>query len=223
MSDSNKPQFDPYRRIARFFPLIGGLLEGFIGTIRKDMLRLLRQKGQSRILDLGCGTGDLSRIFADEGFRPVGLDLSRGMLARARITADRFPFFPLVLGDAAHLPFKPLFDAAVMRFVFHEMDAGQREVVWKELLRVIRPGGLLILIDFTVPEERGLYARLGAFMIHFIEHRMVSIHPPHYLNFRDLMDKGGASAWFARQGIEVAESRRYFGGSIGLIAVRMNG
>ncbi len=213
---------DPYRRIARFFPLIGWLIEVSLGGIRRDMIRLLERHGLSRILDLGCGTGDLSRVLADRGFSPVGLDLSPAMLARARRAASRPPSFPLVLGDGAHLPFRPLFDAAVMRFVFHEMDPDLREEVWNELHRIVRPGGLLLLIDFTLPERRGLFARLGHSAIRLIEGRMDSIYPPHYRHYRDLMEKGGASAWVERRG-DAAELRRYFGGNIGLIAVSIGG
>ncbi len=100
-----------------------------LGDTRRDMIRVLKAHGLSRVLDLGCGTGDLSRILADHGFRPVGLDVSPAMLARAKGTAEGFPSFPLILGDGAHLPFRPLFDAAVMRFVFHEMDPLLREAV----------------------------------------------------------------------------------------------
>jgi ubiquinone/menaquinone biosynthesis C-methylase UbiE len=219
MSDLNKQRIDPYRSVARFFPLISRLIEWSLGGIRRDLLLLLKKRGLTRILDLGCGTGDLSRIFADRGFQPVGLDVSPAMLSRARKTAARIPPFPLVLGDGFHLPFKPLLDAAVMRFVFHEMEPLLREKAWKEMARVVRPGGLLILIDFTLPERPGLFARLGFSVIHFIEHRMDAIYPPHYIHYKELLEKGGTAAWIERHGAVTVESKRYFGGSIGLFAV----
>ncbi len=220
---SAKPAADPYRRIARYFPLLDRLMELFLGRLRRDLIRTLKHEGLSRILDLGCGTGDLSRIMADQGLHPVGLDISPAMLDHAKTTAQKSPSFPLVLAEGGHLPFKPRFDAAVLRFVFHEMGPSLREEVWNELRRAIRPGGLLILIDFTVPEKQGPYARLGRAAIHFIEHRMDAIHPPHYQNYRDLMAKGGAAAWVAERGASVAASFRYFGGNLGLIALRVNG
>jgi SAM-dependent methyltransferase len=214
---------DPYRGIARFFPIFGRLMEGFLSGIRKDLTAILERHNLSRVLDLGCGAGDLSRLLADRGFQPVCLDISPAMLHYARAAADEATPFPLVLGDGGQLPFKSILDAAVMRFVFHEMDPLLREAVWDELEKTIRPGGLLILIDFTVPEKPGIWSRLGYAAIHFIEHRMDAIYPPHYYHYSDFMKTGGASAWVARRGASVAESRRYFGGNIGLIAVRMTG
>lgn len=216
---SRKSISDPYRNIAHFFPLIGRLIEWSLGDIRRDMISLLKDRGVSRVLDLGCGTGDLSRVLADHGFRPVGIDISAAMLTRAKMTALQPPSFSLVLGDGARLPFKPLFDAAVMRFVFHEMAPILREAVWNELHRVFQPGGLLILIDFTLPEKQDFFARLGYSVIHFIEQRMDSIYPPHYLHYRELMEKGGTSSWIKSHGVAAYELRRYFGGNIGLIAL----
>jgi len=218
-----KPPSDPYRGIARFFPLFGRFMELFLGDIRKDLTGVLAKHSLSRILDLGCGAGDLARILADEGFRPVCLDMSPAMLHYARVAAHKSAPFPVVLADGGVLPFKSRFDAAIMRFVFHEMDPALRDRVWDELERTIRPGGLIILIDFIVPEKPGIYSRLGQAAIHFIEHRMDVIHPPHYYNYRDFMETGGAYAWVARRGRAAAEYRRYFGGNIGLIAVRVTG
>lgn len=218
-----QPPSDPYRGIARCFPLFGRLMELLLGDIRKDLSGLLENDHLSRVLDLGCGAGDLSRILADGGFRPVCLDVSPAMLHYAREAARGATPFPLVLADGGQLPFKSRFDAAVMRFVFHEMDPALRERVWDELERTIRPGGLIFLIDFTVPEKPGIYSRLGQAAIRFIEHRMDVIHPPHYDNYRDFMQTGGAAAWAARRGKAATESRRYFGGNIGLIAVRVTG
>ncbi|HRR41248.1 MAG TPA: methyltransferase domain-containing protein, partial [Syntrophales bacterium] len=141
------------------------------------------------------------------------------MLDQARVAAKRPPTFPLVLANGGCLPFNAVFDAVLMRFVFHEMSPTLRETVWTELMRVIRPGGLLIVIDFTVPEKPGLLPRLGFELIHFLEHRMDSIYPPHYLHYRDFIDTGGLTAWAAGQGISAAETRRYFGGNLGLVAV----
>jgi ubiquinone/menaquinone biosynthesis C-methylase UbiE len=219
MMVSDRSFSDPYRPIAPLFPLLGKTLNWFLGDLRRDLIGILRQRGLSRILDLGCGAGDLARILADEGFRPVGLDVSPAMLDQARAAANQPPSFPLLRADGGRLPLKPVFDAALMRFVFHEMSPPLRETVWAELNRIIHPGGLLIVIDFTLPEKAGLRSRLGRDMIHFIEHRMDNIYPPHYLHYSEFMESGGLMAWIARHGGSVAEARRYFGGNLGLIAL----
>src|SRR4051812_20158513 len=65
---------------------------------RRHTVRSLGLAPRSLVVDLACGTGDLCRELVAAGHRPVGLDLSWGMLAHARTSA------PLVHGDALRLP-----------------------------------------------------------------------------------------------------------------------
>ncbi len=101
----------------------------------------------SRVLDLACGTGDLCRDLTAAGHRPVGIDLSAGMLAAARAQAVAF-----VRGDGEHLPFRNAsFDGLVCGFAlrnFVDLDA-----VLAECARVVRPGGRVSLLDAAVPEH----------------------------------------------------------------------
>ncbi|HUX88052.1 MAG TPA: class I SAM-dependent methyltransferase [Chloroflexota bacterium] len=83
-----------------------------------EAVALLPPRG--RILDLGCGTGRLSRYLVDHGYDVVMLDASGAMLARAVPNVGA----PAVLGDAFALPFRPgSFDAVVaLRVAFHFAD-----------------------------------------------------------------------------------------------------
>jgi len=105
-----------------------------------------------KILDIGCGTADLSIAFSDSG--PVtGCDFCHEMLVRGfKKTAGRSFRFPVNLleADALALPFPDkIFDAAVSAFVLRNLADMRRGL--DEMRRVLRPGGVLGILDFGMP------------------------------------------------------------------------
>jgi len=106
----------------------------------------------SRVLDLGCGTGDLCRDLTTAGYRAVGLDRSAGMLAAA--TTD----VPLARADAEALPVADRsVDGVVSGFALRNfVDLG---AVLGACVRALRPGGRVALLDAAVPDQALL--RLG--------------------------------------------------------------
>jgi len=112
----------------------------------------------SRVLDLCCGTGDmsfaLSKQVGSSGARLVGADFSHAMLQRARIKSEeaKAQASPVwVEADALDLPFPGAhFDLVTSAFGFRNLvdyDAGLREIV-----RVLRPGGECGILDFGEPK-----------------------------------------------------------------------
>ncbi len=214
---------DAYRSIARFFPALDFILDAFLRSARDDLIAFLKREDLHKVLDLGCGTGGLSRILADRGFSPVCLDVSEAMLERAERNSCRPPQFSVVHSKGGSLPFGAEFDASVMRFVLHEMSPAVREATLGELRRVVRPGGFMIFIDFIRPDNDSFYPRLGASLIRFIESRMTRVHAAHYENFSDLMAQGGALKWLETRCGKAHMLRTYFGANIGLIGIRLTG
>ena len=100
-----------------------------------------------RVLDAACGTGDLALAALDAGGLVTGLDFSERMLERARRKSDAIEW---VRGDVLALPFEDgAFDAATIGFGIRnvdDLDAGLRE-----LARVVRPGGRLVVLEITRP------------------------------------------------------------------------
>jgi demethylmenaquinone methyltransferase/2-methoxy-6-polyprenyl-1,4-benzoquinol methylase len=143
MFDTIAPRYDLVNRLMTF-----GLDRGW----RRRAVGSLGLDQGARIVDVACGTGDLCRDLQAAGYRPVGIDLSIGMLAHARTTA------PLVHGDALAMPLgRGSLDGAISGFAlrnFVELDG-----LFAELHRVVRIGGRISLLDVATPAHPAL--RLG--------------------------------------------------------------
>ncbi len=104
------------------------------------------QPGQV-VLDLAAGTGTSSVPFVDAGAQVVSVDMSLGMLAEGR---KRNPGLSFVAGDALALPFADdAFDAATISFGLRNVQ--DTEGALTELLRVVKPGGRLVICEFSAP------------------------------------------------------------------------
>jgi demethylmenaquinone methyltransferase/2-methoxy-6-polyprenyl-1,4-benzoquinol methylase len=103
-----------------------------------------------RVLDACCGTGDFAIEAERRGARVVGLDFSEPMLERARRKSGTIEW---VQGDALALPFGDgEFDAATVGFGVRNLEDLERGL--GELLRILRPGGHVAVLEITRP--RGL-------------------------------------------------------------------
>jgi demethylmenaquinone methyltransferase / 2-methoxy-6-polyprenyl-1,4-benzoquinol methylase len=100
-----------------------------------------------RVLDLAAGTGTSSEPFVDAGVFVVPCDFSLGML---RVGKRRRPDLPFVAGDALTLPFgDESFDAVAISFGLRNLN--NIEAGLREMLRVTRPGGRLVVCEFSHP------------------------------------------------------------------------
>lgn len=119
---------------------------------RRTRLVLQPQPG-TRVLDLAAGTGVSTVELAAGGASAVACDFSLGMLQAGRARADRRDRVPFVAGDATHLPFADAaFDAAVISFGLR--NVGDVPAALRELARVVRPGGRLVICEFSRPVWR---------------------------------------------------------------------
>jgi len=106
----------------------------------------LRLPAHAAVLDLACGTGDFCQSLAADGHHPIGVDLSYGMLASARVQV------PLVQGDLLALPVSSSsVDAAVCGFALRNLVS--LGPFFSELARVVRPGGRIGLLDVSQPDN----------------------------------------------------------------------
>jgi demethylmenaquinone methyltransferase/2-methoxy-6-polyprenyl-1,4-benzoquinol methylase len=145
--------------VARRYDLTNDVLSlGFDRRWRTAVVAAVRPRPGERMLDLAAGTGTSSQPFADAGAVVVPCDFSQGMLAVGKAARPALAF---TAGDATRLPFADAsFDAVTISFGLRNVvdpDAGLRE-----MLRVTRPGGRLVVCEFSTPTWapfRGIYSR----------------------------------------------------------------
>ena len=101
----------------------------------------------ARFLDVGCGTGRWVRRYTELGFLPVGVDATFGMLRIARYHQTNVP---LTVGLAQSLPFSDsVFDCLSDITVMQHMPYDLQSTALREMVRVLRPGGRMILLELT--------------------------------------------------------------------------
>ncbi|MBA2349904.1 MAG: methyltransferase domain-containing protein [Solirubrobacterales bacterium] len=127
-------------------------------------LDLLAPGPDEALLDVATGTGLVLRELAARPAPPnavIGLDRSAGMLAEVGPLRSGWR---TVRGDATALPFENArFDVAISSYLLHLLDAPERRVVLGELLRVVRPGGRLVVVTVWSPRAavRALFGGLA--------------------------------------------------------------
>jgi ubiquinone/menaquinone biosynthesis C-methylase UbiE len=144
-------------------PLMTFGVEDACGQVALSRLAL---RGGEQILDVGCGTGKLTRRLAAAaasapGSLVVGLDAAPRMIAVARRKAVGIPTIRFDVGVAESLSYADgSFDAAVSTFFFHHINYDLKRRSLSELRRVLRPGARLIVVDVDTPTT--VFGRLCA-------------------------------------------------------------
>jgi demethylmenaquinone methyltransferase/2-methoxy-6-polyprenyl-1,4-benzoquinol methylase len=137
MFDAIAPRYDVVNRVMTFRMDV---------RWRRATVAALGLSTGARVLDLACGTGDLCRDLQAAGLRPVGIDLSYGMLAVARTSA------PLAQADALALPVPDRStDGATCGFALRNLVA--LAPFLDELARVVRPAGRIVLLEVATPSN----------------------------------------------------------------------
>lgn len=134
-----------FDKIARDYDRMNRLMTlGLDCRWRKRAVRGL--KGE--VLDVACGTGDMAVSLVERGCTVTGVDISEEMLAIAR---QKAPMVTFMISDAEHLPFPDAsFDAVTCAFGvrnFVHLEQGLNE-----MLRVLRPGGQLVILELATPD-----------------------------------------------------------------------
>jgi trans-aconitate methyltransferase len=111
----------------------------FVWQLGEGVVALLDPKPGERILDLGCGTGQLTNKIAEHGADVTGLDASPEMIGQAR---QNYPRLRFVLQDAASMQFDQEFDAVFSNAALHWMIDGAG--VARGIARALRPGGRFV-------------------------------------------------------------------------------
>jgi ubiquinone/menaquinone biosynthesis C-methylase UbiE/DNA-binding transcriptional ArsR family regulator len=129
----------------------------------EDALLALTPPGpEGRLLDIGTGTGRVLELLAPRVKQALGVDASKAMLAlaRARLSGPGFAHCAVRLADMYRLPLADQsFDVVVLQMVLHHAEDPAGAV--REAMRVLHPGGTLLVIDLAEHDRSDLTAKLA--------------------------------------------------------------
>jgi len=189
------------------------LLEPVLASMRRRIVAMAEVRQGMKVLEVACGTGAQAVRFKKAGADYTGVDLSAAMLevaGRKKLECLHADGTNLPLPDAG-------FDLSTISLALHEVDPVIRQRIIEEMVRVTKPGGILLLADYAVSARRDPYSRLAGASIHLIE-KMVG--GSHYSNYQVFMASGGLDAFTRPFGLEPAGERRIFGDTVALLKLR---
>lgn len=151
-----------YDRLAAFYDAVDWFTYGTTHRLRQRALRYLPPEG-SRVLEIGFGSGRL-HIELAEHYSMAGLDRAPGMV---RLTGQRLAARGLTsdlqVGDVTALPWaEATFDAVLSTFTFSAFPDPDTALV--EMVRVVKPGGMIIIVDAGEAQDGNAMARFLAWL-----------------------------------------------------------
>lgn len=140
-----------FDEVAGRYDLLNDVLSlGQVRLWRKAVVAAIKPQRGNDILDLAAGTGTSADALSQSGAYVIACDLSDGMIEEGR---RRYPGLNFVQADATNLPFSDnQFDAVTISFGLRNVQDTQKAL--REMLRVTKPGGTLLICEFSTPENR---------------------------------------------------------------------
>ena len=185
--------------------------------------RYRRGRPVRRLLDVGCGPGEFTRLAVRHltGADGVGADFTAAMLERAEVHrghASEGPRLRFVRADAGRLPFRPAsFDLVLSAFVARNLPDLPRAL--REFRRVLRPGGTVLTLEISEPAGvwmRGLFHAYFDHVVPWLGAAFGSAGPYRYLpeSLRFLPDRAGLLAQLSAAGFARGEAHPQTGGIV---------
>lgn len=165
MFDSIAPEYDALNHILS--------LDADKGWRRRSIRRIIDRNFRQNVLDIACGTGDFSIQIASSSHPQttvIGFDLSQGMLdvmtqkVRAANLSERIT---TLHGNCESLPFdNDSFDVVTIAFGIRNVE--RREVALREMLRVLKPGGTVLILELSVPSSTIIRKLYEIYFLHIL-------------------------------------------------------
>lgn len=134
-----------------------GLRDPSVREAWRSLLLSLLPPAPARVADLGCGTGTLALLLAEEGYVVAGVDFSPEMVRRAVAKAGSFPATAFLVGDAAHPPLPAgAYDVVLCRHVLWALP--DPAAVLRRWIDLLAPEGRLVLVEGRWSTGAGLAA-----------------------------------------------------------------
>src|SRR4030043_929297 len=161
--------------------------------VRDKVVNFTDARNASKILDVATGTGKQAFAFAKKGCDVIGVDLSEAMLKVAN-KKNKYGNVKFEVGDATNLPFEDnSFDVSCVSFGLHDMPLTIREKALKEMVRVTKTKGMIVIVDYALPKNK-----IGRFLTY---HFIILYEGKYYSNFI----KSDLEALLRKTGIEIKE------------------
>ncbi|NDJ20061.1 methyltransferase domain-containing protein [Nostoc sp. B(2019)] len=185
---------------------LAALIVGGEARFRELALQGLTIHSDTQILDLCCGSGQATQFLVKYSENVTGLDASPKSLQRAR---RNVPEADYVEAFAEEMPFaEHLFDVVHTSTALHEMQPEQLRKIIKEVYRVLKPGGIFVLVDFHAPTNPVFWPGLSLFLLLFETETAWQLL------------KTDLAKLLTETGFEVDKSTLYAGGSLQVIQAR---
>jgi demethylmenaquinone methyltransferase/2-methoxy-6-polyprenyl-1,4-benzoquinol methylase len=185
---------------------------------RKAVVRAVDARPGERVLDIAAGTGTSSEPFADAGIDVVPADFSLGML---RVGNRRRPDLGFTAADALRLPFADAsFDVVTMSFGLRNVSDTLGAL--REFLRVTRPGGRLVVCEFSHPTNAAFRKVYSEYLMRSLPPiaRRVSSNPESYVYLAESIqawpDQAGMARTVTEAGWQDVAWRNLSGGIVAL-------
>lgn len=204
---------DPYRKSAAHY-------DWFVGPVTNALrhmgVNMYPPKPGTKVLEVGCGTGSNLMLYHRAGCSIYGIDRSPSMLeiARAKLGED----VDLQLGDASNMRYQDnFFDVVMAMFALHEMPSEVRPLVMKEMIRVTKREGRVLIIDFHPGPIRFPMGWIYKAVILFIE-RVAG--GEHFSNYCDFLSLKGLPQLIETQSLIVDSKKIVSAGNIAFFLVK---
>ena len=170
---------------------------------RQLALQNLTIDRDTKVLDLCCGAGQTTQFLVQKSSQVTGLDVSPVALSRAK---NNVPQAKYVEGLAQNMPLADnQFDLVHTSSALHEMTPQELEQIFKEVYRVLKPGGIFTLVDFHQPTNQLFLPPLIIFLWLFETETAWQLL------------KNNLNQKLTQQGFDVLTQNLYAGGSLQVI------
>ena len=154
-------------------------------------LQLLDRSEDLTVLDVACGTGDMLQWWRDRAAaagaritRFIGVDPSEGML---KVAKEKVDYAEFVVAKAQKMPIEEN-TADILSISYGIRNVVDRQEAIDEFYRVLKPGGMVVILEFTKREERGLKGKVVDFYMHKILPTLGGLVSRNYAAYRYLPD-----------------------------------